>query len=344
MKKIVFFMLMVLAALALWAQELDESEVQGGEVTASKEAGPAKSGPDFSHSITGIISTLPEAKAQYAMNWKFPFMQGSNPLTSGNNVKLTFMPEVAPVFLYLNADAAFTPIAFLVVNVGGMVGTGWNIKLFGSDLYGMGVNPPVGEIGKGFDGVFLTGRVSGTFQMDMGAVIPGDWNHILFQSKHEINYAYYSAAGPTDAWYKEADQGENVNGFNYYGNITLGYQMPLFLKMVAFQVEFDKYLNKKSLGDARKDWGDDLTRWTFGPILQFNFKGFESFNGVIATQFRSMRYDTDNVRYNDYSKKEKDGSWKIHAHKYYRDRTLRSVNPLEIEFYRVAFILSFGLK
>jgi hypothetical protein len=282
--------------------------------------------PDFSHSITGIISTLPEAKVQYAMNWKFPFMQGEGALTFGNNLKLTVMPELAPVFFYLNADAAFTPIAFLVLNLGGMAGTGWNIELFGKNLYGMGVNHRVRDTGKGFDGVFLTGRASATLQMDIGAVFPGDWNHVLFQSKHEINYQYYSAAGPTDAWYKEADRGENVNGFNYYGNITLGYQMPLFLKMVAFQVEFDKYLN---YGLANREiWGDDLIRWTFGPVLQFNFKGFESFNGVIATQFRSMRYTVAGDRYYDLPN-------------YYRDRIYKEQ---KIEFYRAAFILSFGLK
>jgi hypothetical protein len=330
MKKIVFCTLMVLAALALWAQELDEAEAQAvetSEIAEEQAAEPAKSGPDFSHSITAVISTLPEAKVQYAMNWKYPFMKGSNPLTSGNNLKLTVMPELAPVFLYLNADAAFTPIAFLVLNLGGMAGTGWNIKLFGNDLYGMGVNAPAGDPGKGFDGVFLTGRASATVQMDIGAVIPGDWNHVLFQSKHEINYRYYSAADADDAWYREADRGENVNGLNYYGNITLGYQMPLFLKMVAFQIEFDKYLNY-GLGDARKVWGDDLIRLTYGPVLQFNFKGFESFNAVIATQFRSMRYTATGDRYYDLDN-------------YYRYRTFKEN---KFEFYRAAFILSFGLK
>jgi hypothetical protein len=316
MKKIAFFTLVFLVALTLWAQEQDEAD-----------------GKDeiFSHSITFIASTLPEAKLQYSLDWELPFMQGGNPLTSGNNVKFSLMPELAPVFFYLNADAALTPIAFFVLNLGGMVGTGWSMPLFGSDIYGSGINS-ANELGKqehtDKPGVFLQGRASGTLQMDIGAVFPGDWNHVLFQSKHEIYYQHFSGAKAGESWYKENDDGENVNGWNYYGNLTLGYQMPIFLKMVALQVEGDMYLHELP---NREKWGDDLMRWTFGGILQFNFKGLENFNALVVTQLQSVRVTEDRKAWNEKG-----------FDTYYRNRQIRSGDAQDLQFYRVAFIFSYS--
>jgi hypothetical protein len=359
MKKITLFMLMFLMALTLGAQALEaqeQPEAEGSE-TALAQPEPvqpeaAGKGNNFSHSITFIASTLPEAKVQYSMNWKLPFMQGGNPLTSGNNLRLSLTPELSPVFLYLNADAALTPIAFFVLNLGGMVGTGWHVNLFRSDLYGIGLNIGLEKAdgktyktwsGKGFDGAFLFGRASGTLQMDMGALFPGDWNHVLIQSKHEINYKYYSGAQTGESWHKEADSGENVNGWNYYGNLTLGYQMPIFLKMVALQAEGDLYLNNDKDLPNRKQWGDDLMRWTFGGILQFNFKGLENLNALVITQFTTPRVYTDLGPTGEKTYEDKGKDVPYWNKYYYQTRHIDTAKPRKFNFYRVAFIFSYSL-
>jgi hypothetical protein len=352
MKKITLSTLMFLMALTLWAPALGAQEqVEDSEtaVLAQPEPvqpEPAGKGEIFSHSITLIASTLPEAKVQYSMNWKLPFMQGGNPLTSGNNLKLSLMPELSPVFLYLNADAALTPIAFFVLNLGGMLGTGWPANLGGGDLYGIGLNKDDGQgnktySGKALDGVFLTGRASGTLQMDMGALFPGDWNHVLIQSKHEIHYQHYSGAKSGESWHKEADSGENINGLNYYGNLTLGYQMPLFLKMVALQAEGDMYLNSNL--ENRKQWGDELMRWTFGGILQFNFKGLENFNALVVTQFNTPRVYTNKGPNGETTIKVNGKDKPYWSKLYYRNRYIDTAKPREFDWYRVAFIFSYSL-
>jgi len=271
------------------------------------------------------ISTLPELKLGFTQKYKFPFLQGEGPLTKDNNVNLGLTAEVSPISLNGIAEAVWTPIAFFEFSLGGKIGSGWNINLFGGDIYGIGINQQDaaggGEInGSAFDGLLWKTQAGGAIQFDLAAIIPGDWNHVVFRSYHEINYKGYTKAKENEAWFFENDDGENCNGFNYYGNILLGYQMPIFLDTVAFLAEMDLYLYDTP---NRTIWGDDLIRWTFSGVLSFTIT--EKFGIAIITQFRTRR------NWNETNWEE------LH----YRNRTVDLSNPQHLEFYRVAGAFSF---
>jgi len=279
------------------------------------------------------LSTLPEAKLVLTQSFVFPVLQGGNPLTEGNNLKLNLAAEVSPISLNGTFKAELTPIAFLVFTLGGRLGAGWPLNLFGSDIYGTGFNT-IGENGKeeydgsGFDALLYKAYAGGTFQFDLAAVVPGDWNHVVMQTYHEINIHGNTRAKNGEAWYFEADEGENRNGWNYYGNFVLGYQMPIFLNMAAFMGEMELYLYDgvdSESGKNRADWGDDLIRWTVSNIL--NFQITERFSIALITQFRSRRNFT-NFNYGDDD---------LH----YQKRELDASNPLRLEFYRVAAMVSY---
>jgi len=271
------------------------------------------------------VSSLPELKLGFTQRYKFPFLQGEGPLTKDNNINLGLTAEISPISLNGIVEAVWTPIAFFEFSAGGRIGSGWNIELFGGDVYGIGVNRNAdgsGEInGSAFDGLLWKAQAGGALQFDLAAIIPGDWNHIVFRSYHEMNYKGYTKAKGNEAWIFENDDGENCNGFNYYGNFLLGYQMPIFLDMVAFLAEMDLYLYDTP---NRGTWGDDLIRWTFSNVLSFTIT--EKFGFVIITQFRTRRNFTNN--------------WE---NLYYRDRIVDTSNPQHLEFYRVAgaFIFKF---
>jgi hypothetical protein len=266
------------------------------------------------------ISSLPEAKLGFTHRYKFPFLQGDGPLTKDNNINLGLTAEISPISLNGIVEAIWTPIAFFEFSAGGRIGSGWNINLFGGDVYGIGVNKQnadgSGEInGSAFDGLLWKAQVGGALQFDLAAVIPGDWNHVVFRSYHEINYKGYTKAKGNEAWFFENDDGENCNGFNYYGNFLLGYQMPIFLDMVAFLAEMDLFLYDTP---NRTAWGDDLIRWTFSSVLSFTIT--KKFSIVVITQFRTRR------NWNE-------SNWEdLH----YRSRTVDTSNPQHLEFYRVA--------
>ena len=284
-----------------------------------------QSGISLSRELTLQISSLPEAKFGFTQKFIFPVFQGDSPLTSGNNLALDLTAEISPVSLNGIARVVLTPVAFLQFTAGVRLGTGWNINLFGSDIFGNGLNlkgSPNTADGKPFDALLWKAFIGGTFQFDLAAIFPGDWNHVVMQTYHEINYSGNTRAAANQPWFFESDSGENRNGFNYYGNFLLGYQMPIFLNTVAFLAEMDLYLYDTP---GRTAWGDDLIRWKFAPVFQFTVT--EQFGIALITQFRTVR------NYNE-------SNWKgMH----FTDRTINNSKPLSVEFYRVAVILALKL-
>jgi hypothetical protein len=308
MKRIALLVLLSLCVQALIAEEKENGAASSSELVLQ-------------------VSTLPELKLGFTERFTFPFLQGDSPLTENNNIGVALTAEISPISLNGIAEAAWTPIAFFQLSAGGRIGSGWNIELFGGNVYGIGVNQQDAEgkaenAGQAFDGLRWKAQTGAIFQMDLAAVFPGDWNHVVALSCHEINYKGYTRAAANESWYFENDDGENCNGFNYYGNFLIGYQMPIFLNMVAFLTEMDLYLYDTP---NRGKWGDDRMRWTFSNI--FNFVITKQINLTIISQSRTR-------------KNYRESNWRD---LYYRNRTVNSSNPLHLEFYRVAAALTYKL-
>jgi hypothetical protein len=283
--------------------------------------------------LTLQASTRPEAKLGITGNFTFPLLQGEGPLTAGNNLNLALTADLTPISINGSAEAVLTPIAFLQAVAGGRIGSGWNIALFGNDIYGIGINRPKSDgdqspetAGSAFDGLLWSLWGGGVFQFDLAALFPGDWNHVVFRSYHEGRYKGYTAASAGDSWYFENDDGQNRNGFLYYGNFLLGYQMPIFLNTVGLMAEAEKYLYRVSGGDA---WGDDLARWTLGGL--FNFTITDTFSAALIVQFRTRR---------NYVQGTEDDLRDI----FYQKRRIDHADPRYLSFYRVAAILSYRVR
>jgi len=271
------------------------------------------------------ISTAPEIKLGFTERYVFPFLQGESPLTQDNNIGVALSAEISPISLNGLAELVWTPVAFFQFSAGGRIGSGWNISLFGSDVYGIGLNIPdvVGNSmndGSAFDGLLWKAQAGGTLQFDLAALYPGDWHHVVARSYHEINYKGYTRAKAHDSWFYENDDGENLNGFNYYGNLLIGYQMPLFFNLAALLVEEDLYLYDTPNRDR---WGDDRIRWTFS--CAFGFTLAKQLDLTLITQIRTRRNYLESMDL------------------YYRNRTIDSSKPMGLEFYRVAAALTYRL-
>jgi hypothetical protein len=299
---------------------------------ANEDAGGIKT----STSLELHGSNLPEIKFRFCQSFTFPFLQGSGPLTKGNNLAIVLSADVSPIFLTGIAEVNWTPAAFFVISGGGFAGSGWNIPT----AAGIGINKPVGVLiagdpprdaevdGKAFDGLHWRAWGAGTFQFDLGALIPGDWTHVVFQTRHEFRYSGYTRAGSGDAWYYQNDDGENKNGWKYYASIVLGYQMPKapVFDMVGIMAEVEKPLYKSTGGDL---WGESLGYWVFSALA--NFSIHPRFNAALAIQMRTRRnHGTSNFQDKDY---------------YYQDFELKKEGgKRRVVFYRVAAILKFKVK
>ncbi|MCL2175909.1 MAG: hypothetical protein FWB73_07680 [Treponema sp.] len=325
-KNIFAFFIFLFLVSAASAQDQERTElVDVGDVV--------KPGVKFISELFVQASTLPEAKIGFNQHFKFPVMQGdgSNPLFKNNNIDLVLSAEVTPVSLDAIVKAVWEPIAFLQFTAGTRFGSGWSLKLFGGELYGIGFNTADDKGGARYDGSAfdaLNWRVfgGGLFQFDLAALIPGDWTHVVVQTYHEFSYRANTRAKNGESWYYENDDGENQNGVMYFGNITLGYQMPkrpIFLNMIAIQAEMEMYFYDDP---GRENWGDDLMRWRLAPILQFSFT--DNLELYLIAQFWTRRNFTNYK----YSKSDN-----VH----YKHRILDTSNPIRMEFYRAAIMFMY---
>ena len=280
------------------------------------------------------LSSDPAAKMALTGVFTFPFMQGSNPLTQDNNLSLRLTAEASPVSVNGFAELNLTPAAFFVLSGGGMAGSGWNIPA----ATGIGLNRPENEAdllprravvdGSAFDGVLWRAWGAGTLQFDLGAVIPGDWNHILFQTRHEFRYSAYSRANAGQSWFFENDRGENQNGWVYHAAYILGYHMPRspVMDTVFLMAELERLLYNTPGGNF---WGQNLGRWTFS--TGFNFSITPRLSALFALQMRTYRnHGTGNFHNEGY---------------FYRDFELKSEGGRRhLLFHRAALVINYQLR
>jgi hypothetical protein len=285
------------------------------------------------------VSSRPELRLKLIETMTFPFLQGNGPLTEGNNIKTVFTADVSPVSLGGIAEAVWTPAAFFQAAAGAKAGTGWNIDLFGSTIYGIGINAPRDEGGSGprksevrgeaFDGLLWSAWGGGALQFDLAALFPGDWTHVLFRTYQEARYSAYTRAAGGESWFFEDDPGENRNGWIYYSSYLVGYQMPLspVLDTIAFMAELKKNLYNTPGGDY---WGDSLGDWLFSGL--FNFTLSSRLRMALAIQLRSWR---------NHGSSDLENAGML----YYQDRELKAdYGKRRIAFYRAALILSYKLR
>jgi hypothetical protein len=283
-----------------------------------------ESGIKAATSVNFVATTTKEAKVKLIETVTVPFLVGRTALTSGNNVQLRGTAELSPVSVNGTFETRLTPIAFLQFVAGGSIGSGWNIPIAKGLKKNTLVNDHESEfIGGAFDGLVWSVKAGGQFQFDLAALVPGEWNHIVFQTYHAAQYRALTSASSGESWLYEADEGENRNGWNYYGCYFLGYQMPIALNMVGVLFEEDLYLYNVENGAL---WGDDLSRWTFGPM--FNFTVTKDLSVALLVQARTRRTYTDETE--DYT--------------FYQSRRVDDSNPRHVEFYRAAINATLRLK
>jgi hypothetical protein len=312
----VFVSASLAAAFPLWA----ETEID--EIKDSTE-------------LTFTISSLPEAQLALTQAWTFPVLQGDGFLTGGNNLTTALFYNVTPVSMNAGLDLTLTPIAFAQIKTGGSIGTGWNCAFLDIAPAAWGLNKPEegsesGTIsGAPFEAAIWTIYGGAVLQFDLGAVIPGSWTHVLFQTYHQINYRANTLAGSGDSWSYENDHGENRNGFNYYGNYILGYQMPAspVLKTVALMAE----MKLKFYAEKDNDFGDELPYWLFSGIANFELSPWFSFAAI--TQLALERHF---INWDDRFNEDNDI--------FYQKRILSQDKPFSLNFYRLAAIFSFKLR
>lgn len=271
-----------------------------------------------------LATTKQEAKISLQHALYIPVLQGNSMLTTDNNLLLTTVIDLSPVSANASLEARLSPLAFLQLVSGASIGSGWNIPI----ADGLGKNIRINEhdadlVGDAFDGFVWSAKAGVLVQFDLAALFPGEWTHLVFQSYHAGQYRALSSADSNESWLYEADSGENRNGWNYYGNYFIGYQMPFKLDLVGILFEEEQYLYDTEAGEL---WGDDVSRWNIGPM--FNFTLTERISMALLIQWHTVRNFTEATE--DYG--------------FYQDRRIDHDETRRLEFYRAILNATYVLK
>ena len=281
-KPIVSVMVALLFLSSLFAEE-------GGEHVAE-----AKSKVKYSTNINVAIAWPLEAKLSVTETIKVPFLNFNTAFTRGNNIAFKLRADISPVTLEGKFDIVWTPVAFLELYGGASIGSGWSIitnSKLGS-IHGLSFNT-ANATGKttiipiNFTRAFYSGNFGGAFQFDLGAIIPTDWTHVIARIDQYFLYRGIIDADLSASWVFQNDDGTNRNGWTYFGSYVLGYQMPLPLQLIAFQIETKKTLFRGvHAGLDKSAWGEDRFSVVFGPIL--NFKITDIFTITLIAQLKTV--------------------------------------------------------
>lgn len=184
--------------------------------------------------VTLYVTTAPEVKLEGGYSIKMPVFQGDSMLTSGNNLRIDSLLGVSPIAASLSVNAVLTPIAFMELNVGGGVGTGWDFPLL--EMEGLRVDTGSTLVSDSLGGAYYMGKAGAALQFSSSAIFPQARFSILGRTYHEIKSEAYSNASDSGQWEFELG-GLHKNGYTYKGEYFVGHQLPFLLNLIGVQLE-----------------------------------------------------------------------------------------------------------
>ncbi len=240
--------------------------------------------------FTGAYSGL-EGAITPQMDYVIPTPLGDNWLLNSANLKLSTYLQITPVTVKPGVSATWTPLPFLVFSTGGEAGTGWNVgNIFTGGMGAYDASSNTYNADTPFANWFLKTWFQGTFQFDTGALIPGDWTHILMQYSYQAYYQNYTGAEAQQLWTWQCS-GNRVDGWFQYMNAILAYQLPIpVLKLVGVMFESDgAYSDDVYSNESYKGSFKELS---LSPLMQFSFGKHSSLTALF--HFKSRRaYSSD---------------------------------------------------
>ncbi len=233
--------------------------------------------------LTGIYSGL-EGRVTGSATYVIPTPLGENWLLKDANVALKASLELTPVSIKPGFSATFTPLPFLVFAAGGEAGTGWNLL----GLQGMASYDGTSSYTDitPFTSWFLKAWAQGTVQFDTGALIPGDWSHVVMLFTYQVYYQNLTGVSSGEIWEWQCSKNK-ADGFNQYMCGVLAYQMPLVLKRVGVMFEMEGHFADSDYNTSKyADYNGNFQSISISPLAQFEFDKHNSLSVLIGFSSR----------------------------------------------------------
>ena len=177
--------------------------------------------------------------------------------------------ELTPVSVKPKLSIEFSPFPFLVFRAGGSLGFGFNyLGLEGVAKY----NPESCNFDtlSGISHPYYDLWLSGTFQFDTGALIPGEWSHIILLATYTTVYTGLAGLEKGDIFEWQCTK-YKACGLAYEVQGIIAYQMPLALKFAGVMYKQCGYYDGEVYGKYDKTFDGSFSEISISPVLQFQF-------------------------------------------------------------------------
>lgn len=258
-----YALLSLLVPVVAFAGELSYSITTAAADYLKRDIEP---GEDHFASVAGPFNGVKAATVPTA-TYAIPTPLGQHWLLKDADVKISGSFEISPLSIRPALKAEFTPVPFLVFDAGGSVGTGWNPLGFnGMSIY----NPAKAEYEAltPFKHYYYDLWATATFQFDLGAVIEGDWNHLVMLASYQWIYKAITGVDDGEIWEWQVIPGE-ANGWQYYVTGVLGYKMPLTLSMIGFMAEFYGHFDRADFAKRYKGFDGEFMWIDLSFLMEF---------------------------------------------------------------------------
>ena len=111
---------------------------------------------------------------------------------------------------------------------------------------------------------------SATFQFDTGALIPGDWTHVVMLASYTTTYSAIAGLD-SDAIYIWQNSKNKVRGLSYEFQGILAYQMPLVLYRAGLMYKMNGYYDGSNYGIYDDNFDGTFAEISISPLAQLKF-------------------------------------------------------------------------
>ena len=228
---------------------------------------PESSGTHFA-GLTGAYSGF-ECRTQLFVDYMIKTPLGGHWLLKDANVVLTGAFELTPLSVRPQLALGFQPFPFLVFKGGGSIGFGWNMLGF-EGLCALDEKSKKYEALSTFSHPFYEVWAQGTLMFDTGALVPGDWNHLIMLASYKTFYSGIAGLGRHTPYGWQGDK-NRVEGLQYEFCGILAYQMPLVLYRAGFMYTAYGHYDGSDYGDFDTSYDGAFTQHSLAGLCQFKF-------------------------------------------------------------------------
>lgn len=218
--------------------------------------------------LTGAYSGF-ECRSQLFVDYLIKTPLGDPWLLKDANVVLTGAFELTPLSVRPQLALGFQPFPFLVFKGGGSIGFGWNMLGF-EGLCALDEKSRKYEVLSTFSHPFYEVWAQGTFMFDTGALIPGDWNHLIMLASYKTFYSGIAGLGRHTPYGWQGDK-NRVEGLQYEFCGILAYQMPLVFYRAGFMYTAYGHFDGGDYGDFDASYDGAFTQHSLSGLCQFKF-------------------------------------------------------------------------